>query len=119
MPLVVVGLDKIQDFVESLPEFVQQSADKIMGDAAQQVLEKAKNLVPVRTGRLQRSLNVTRVDQCLYLVGSSLYYAGFVEYGTSRMRAQPYLRPAWDLTEPQLLNSVVSTIDRLRSAFLM
>lgn len=29
-----------------------------------------------------------------YLVGTNVHYASYVEFGTSRMRAQPYLRPA-------------------------
>lgn len=61
------------------------------------VLAKAR--VPVRTGLLQGSLRF----QPAQLVGSrvvgwwgsfDVHYAIYVELGTSRMRAQPYLLPA-------------------------
>lgn len=29
-----------------------------------------------------------------YVVGTNVHYAPYVEFGTSRMRAQPYLRPS-------------------------
>lgn len=74
----------------------------MLGVIAQMVHAEATRLVPVRTGRLQRSIMVKHVQAGEWTVGSILYYAGFVEYGTSRMRARPYLRPAWMNVEPQL-----------------
>lgn len=32
----------------------------------------------------------------VYLVGSNVQYSVYVEFGTSKMQAQPYLRPAVD-----------------------
>lgn len=57
----------------------------------------ARRTVPVRTGALSRSIIVqVRRDgaKSVLQVGSALPYALFVETGTSRMAAQPYLRPA-------------------------
>lgn len=51
----------------------------------------------VRTGRLRGSIThrIGSDGQGLYGdVGSSVFYAPFVEYGTSRMPAYPFLRPA-------------------------
>jgi len=33
-------------------------------------------------------------DDVVYVVGTDVEYAAFVEFGTSKMKAQPYLRPA-------------------------
>ena len=33
-------------------------------------------------------------DDVVYVVGTNVEYAAFVEFGTSKMKAQPYLRPA-------------------------
>lgn len=33
-------------------------------------------------------------DDVVYIVGTNVEYAAYVEFGTSRQQAQPYLRPA-------------------------
>lgn len=55
----------------------------------------AKDLAPVDTGRLRNSLThqVEMSEKAVY-VGTNVEYAQFVENGTQRMKARPYLRPA-------------------------
>mgnify|MGYP002517240862 FL=1 len=49
----------------------------------------------IRTGRLRNSLthSVEMNEKAVY-IGSAVEYAAYVELGTTRMRARPYLRPA-------------------------
>lgn len=55
----------------------------------------AKLNCPVDTGRLRNSITHQRNDEKEYVqIGSNVEYAPYVEYGTSRMHAQPYLEPA-------------------------
>ena len=57
----------------------------------------AKQRCPVDTGRLRSSLThkVDRDDQGLSVrIGTGVTYAPWVELGTSRTPAQPFLRPA-------------------------
>ena len=55
----------------------------------------AKQLCPVDTGRLRNSItNQVLVDEKAVIIGTNVEYAPYVELGTSRMKAQPYLRPA-------------------------
>lgn len=55
----------------------------------------AKQACPVDTGRLRSSIGVDFEEGGLAAsVGSNVEYAEHVEYGTSRMAAQPYLTPA-------------------------
>ena len=60
-------------------------------DAAQTAAERA----PVDTGRLKNSITsaVDPEEQVAY-IGTNVEYAPYVELGTSRMAARPYLRPA-------------------------
>ena len=55
----------------------------------------AKMLAPVDTGRLRNSLtHDVRPDEEAVYIGTNVEYAPFVEYGTRRSKAQPYLEPA-------------------------
>jgi HK97 gp10 family phage protein len=55
----------------------------------------AKANCPVDTGNLRSSIN-HKVDATTAQVGTNVEYSEYVEYGTSKMAAQPYLRPALD-----------------------
>lgn len=63
-----------------------------------QVINDAKNIVPVVTGNLRGSIqagSITVRDEGIEaIVLANAEYASFVEFGTSRQRAQPYLTPA-------------------------
>lgn len=49
----------------------------------------------VRTGRLKNSLtHAIAPDEGAVYIGSNVEYAAFVEIGTTKMKARPYLRPA-------------------------
>lgn len=55
----------------------------------------AKVICPVDTGRLRNSLtHQTNSGEKKVYIGTNVDYASYVEFGTSRMRAQPYLKPA-------------------------
>jgi HK97 gp10 family phage protein len=54
----------------------------------------AAGLCPVDTGRLRASITSGMVDDSTVAVGTDVEYASHVENGTSRQKAQPYLRPA-------------------------
>lgn len=83
-------------------QWVQESGDNVCGVAAAMAEVEAKRLVPVRTGALQRSIKSTKIEIGKWKVSSDLHYAGFVEFGTSKMVAQPYLRPAQQLVSFRL-----------------
>lgn len=53
----------------------------------------AKRLCPVDTGRLRNSITHADDGEAEY-IGTNVEYAPYVELGTSRTRAQPYLKPA-------------------------
>lgn len=55
----------------------------------------AKLKAPVDTGRLRNSLTheVAENEDAVY-IGTAVEYAPYVEFGTRRAKAQPFLRPA-------------------------
>lgn len=57
----------------------------------------AKLLCPVDTGNLRNSItNALDGSGKTVYVGTNVEYAPYVEYGTYRTRAQPYLKPAFE-----------------------
>lgn len=60
--------------------------------ATQRAGTAGKNVNPVKTGKYSGSIGTS--DEKAVYVGSNVFYAPYVEYGTSRMKAQPYIKPA-------------------------
>lgn len=57
------------------------------------MVELAKEIVPVRTGNLRDSIDM-KISGDTVIVGSDVNYSIYVELGTSKMSAQPYLIPS-------------------------
>lgn len=85
------------------PIRVAARAGTVMTKALTDMEAGAKNRAPVDTGTLRNSINSEvqrRGNTIRGEVGPTVNYGGFVENGTSRTRAQPYLRPATDAVLP-------------------
>lgn len=70
---------------------------KAVTRASVKVHRRAKHLSPVDTGRLRASIayEIGKDGRGIVgRVGTNVNYARHVEFGTGRMRAQPFLRPA-------------------------
>lgn len=76
------------------------------------VTNLAKQYCPVDTGRLRSSISFEVDTRATATVGTNVEYAPYVEYGTSRMAAQPYLRPAVHEYEAKMRGIVVDVIRR-------
>ena len=63
----------------------------------------AQGIVPVRTGNLMASIfSEVDPDDLSITLGATADYASFIEYGTVKMRAQPFLQPAADIGEEEM-----------------
>lgn len=61
---------------------------------ANNIRNDAVAAAPVDTGRLRQSIGLQKRGEGHYRVGTNVEYAPYVEYGTRRMAAQPFMRPA-------------------------
>jgi HK97 gp10 family phage protein len=72
------------------------AADEVIeGRAAEIIAALAEARAPVLTGHLKASIGGEGGE-----VVADTDYAGYLEYGTRRMKARPFLRPAKDQAEP-------------------
>jgi HK97 gp10 family phage protein len=92
--ITITGADKLKDFIVAVPAELREKTDEILGLHAELIENDAKHICPVRTGKLQNSIFHMQTGELQYIVGTELYYGPYVEYGTSRMMAQPFMRPA-------------------------
>ena len=82
-------------------EIARKKMGPKMEEKANKILDAAKDNAPVDTGALRDSGHVEKKDEITYLIifdapvlNGTGSYARYVEEGTSKMDAQPYLRPA-------------------------
>ena len=99
----ISNLDRLQAAMQSAPQ-----------KAAQDWLEQdfkplAKSLAPVRTGELRDSID-GRVTATSVEVFATAEHARFVEEGTSKQEAQPFMGPAWEQTKGKLQKRIAREI---------
>jgi len=104
----------------------------ILKSVAKEVKEEAKELVPVDTGSLRKSIRVTSTAKVAGKItrvgvraggyevnpktGNLVNYAIYVEFGTSRQTPQPYLIPAANRKAVPIMRQLLKGLDRtLRS----
>lgn len=104
------GVKETSEMLKALQRKVSGQVHVELGKGAEKIVAVAKTIVPVRTGRLQRSIMYGVAGLMKFEVGSPVYYAAYVEYGTTKMRAQPYLRPAINQVLPETIQNICRSI---------
>lgn len=80
---------------DAIAREIEEAGKEAVLDTALAVEGGAKRRVPVRTGRLRNSIGHELADDKLSArVGTNVEYGPYVEFGTTRMHARPYLFPA-------------------------
>lgn len=80
----------VKEVIEAKNDAIAHALEAIGIQAEGDVAE----LAPVDTGRLRDSItHETHAEEESVYVGTNVEYAAYQEYGTSRMRAHPYLKP--------------------------
>lgn len=88
---------------------MEQAVNMALTASALIVEGQAKALVPVDTGNLKGSIT-HEVKEKEARVGTNVEYAPFVELGTSKMAAQPYLNPALEMNRSNIKKIFASAI---------
>lgn len=124
---IIIKYNHLNRIAAKLPEAVSA----IVRKAAFDVEADAKMSVPVDTGTLKNSImtEFTTVGGAVAMSGSGLgqsadvtsaivaphtEYAAFVEFGTRRQRAKPYMRPAAEKVAPAFIEACRRLEERLK-----
>lgn len=76
-----------------------------------QLVQGAQKRSPVDTGALRRSIRLSLENGNLKaVVKTNVHYAKFVEYGTIRQKAQPYMRPSLRVQKAKFVRDIKNAI---------
>lgn len=77
---------------------------------AEVIFAASQDLCPVDTGFLKAS-GFVQIRSGDVEIGYDAPYASFVEFGTYKMAAQPFLRPAFDEYEDEALSAILDSVE--------
>src|SRR4051812_27814699 len=97
----------VSNRLPEMPALIRAAVIAEVQKATYGVEAKSKALAPVKTGTLRRSIHSVFENGGLTgLGGPSVLYGKFVEFGTRRMGARPYMRPAAEQVLPGFADAV-------------
>jgi len=132
------GRAKFHGKIAKLPKAVSVAVRAAMEEAAGDMVETMKNLVPVNTGALRDSINWCWGDPpkgnsgilsiaaprsalatgfnankiSIFAGDAKAYYARMVEFGTIKSSAQPFFWPAWRAKKKSVLSRMTRQINK-------
>ena len=92
-----IGLREAKAALRRLPEFVRHGVQIELNTTAIKMVAEMERRVPIRTGKLLALIRwEDRSDKFSAVVGieNAAFYWKFLEYGTVKMQARPFARPA-------------------------
>jgi len=118
MEIEIVGFRELEDKLSNLKEKLNHALAEALEEIAEKIRDDAKGFAPVDTGSLRKSIRVEREGELQFSVvagdggvinprmGREVDYAGYVEFGTSRMSPQPYMQPALEKNRDEILQVI-------------
>jgi len=115
----ITGEKELLRKLKSLPkEIAGEHLERAVLEGAEIIREEASNRAPRRTGKLAANI-VTEVEEkeknrATVNIGPAkeVFYGLFVERGTSKMRAKPFLRPAIDEKKEEAEKAIINALKR-------
>jgi HK97 gp10 family phage protein len=108
---VTIKLTKEFDRLPKLPAEVRRRLSLVVRKTAKDVEARAKVRAPVDTGALKGSIQARPVDELTSEVVVGQEYGIYQEFGTVRMPARPYLRPAVEEVAPAFEQAIAQAIE--------
>lgn len=97
-----VAFNKLPQMAAAAQPLVEAALAKTAHDTE----SLAKDLAPVDTGALMNSISAAKERSLTWRVTAHAEYAIYVEMGTRRQSAQPYLAPALNETSTVLMQAL-------------
>lgn len=112
MSITIDGIDEALAALDALLLHVERGSENAVAEATQGTFDDSQDLVPYDSVTKHSDDYVHLQDSAKQetngLEGSVSYgtdHCEFVEFGTSKMAAQPYLNPAFEVNAPKLVKA--------------
>lgn len=99
----------LESLISRLPGLVSDIVEKAAFDCQ----AEAQDIVPVDTGDLKGSIITVIESGTQASVIAAAEYAGYVEYGTYKMAAQPFMMPAAEIAGTAFLAALQAALEQL------
>ncbi|MCO4608102.1 HK97-gp10 family putative phage morphogenesis protein [uncultured Streptococcus sp.] len=108
----VRGVDQMVRLIANKGKKARIATNRELDLSSKRIERMAKVKAPVDTGALKNSIFSAKAGNLTYKVTAPQHYAIYVEKGTRKMRAQPYLKPALDAERPKLISNLRKLYER-------
>ena len=116
------GMQELLDNLQQLGQKASRIENQALTKAAEPILADAVQNAPEKTGRGKRGLTISRPrkqgEGRYVLVGldrgdiSEIFYMKFHEFGTSKMKARPFLGPAYEKNKNKAVEIIRNELRR-------
>lgn len=116
MASTIRGLGNLIIKMNTLETELKKEVEKEMNQALLPVKVEAVSIAPFDTGALSRSITIrTEITDTAIIgkVGAYIHYAKYLEFGTSKMKAQPFLKPAFDTHKMEVAEDIKRRIQKV------
>ena len=114
---ITVKLEGIEDLIRKVRSYQVITKEAIRIALMRNALKvelAAKEMCAVDTGRLRGSITTDKryIQKFLVMVGTNVDYGIYVEFGTKKMDARPYLFPAFFMFEGEVIKDIKKILDK-------
>lgn len=106
------GMNELLAEIERLGKEGSKIENNALREAGEAVKHSIQNETPTRTGKLKASISVSRVKtkdgikQVEVGPDKDGYYGKFVEFGTVKMKANPFMARGYELSKDSVLTTI-------------
>ena len=102
----VRGVDRLARLAAQKGAKAQVATDRELELSSLRIEGGAKDRAAVDTGDMKKNIFQSKAGKLTYKITSPQHYSIYVEKGTRKMKAQPFLQPAIDEERPTLLGNL-------------
>jgi len=112
------GIENLIDEVEKLGKQGSKIENKALKEAGEVVKDAIVKEVPVKTGKLKKSISVSGIKRksgepyVQVSPGKDGWYGKFVEFGTVKMKAKPFMEPGYENSKDAALDTIQEELKR-------
>ena len=111
---MTMSIEELQRKLSNISKDMLPALEKAMTDAAMVAEGRSKELCPVITSTLRRSISsraMIKGNEVKGIVGANTTYAEAVELGTSKRAPHPYLLPAIEEKQSEIVDILSSAVE--------